>query len=113
MAVFQYSSAKHGKVTLVNVGGSLDSQTAPRFDEKLRNEIDRGGLRIVCNMSKLEYISSAGLGVLIGINAALAKKKGELKISSMNDKIRKIFTLLGFINLFKIYNSDDDAVESF
>lgn len=113
MAVFQYSSSKHGKVTLVNVGGSLDSETAPRFDEKLRGEISKGATRLVCNMSKLDYIASAGLGVLIGVNDTLGKKGGEIKLSSMSDKITKIFKLLGFLNLFKIYKTDDEALDSF
>ncbi|HOW81681.1 MAG TPA: STAS domain-containing protein [Spirochaetota bacterium] len=113
MGVFQYSSSKHGKVTLINVGGSLDSETAPRFDEKLRGEIGKGASRLVCNMSKLDYIASAGLGVLIGVNDTLRKKGGEIKISEMNEKITKIFKLLGFINLFKIYKTDDEALDSF
>ena len=113
MAVFQYSSSKHGGVTLISVGGSLDAETSPKFDEKIRSEIKKGAKNIVCNMAKLDYIASAGLGVLIGINDTLTKKGGQLKISSMNDKIKRIFKLLGFLNLFKSYESDDKAIDSF
>ena len=113
MSLFQYSSTKQGRVTVISVGGSLDAETSPRFEEKLRAEIKRGAVKIVCNMSKLDYIASAGLGVLISINDTLSKKGGEIRLASMNEKIKKIFKLLGFINLFKIYNNDEEAVDSF
>lgn len=113
MAVFQYSSSKHGNITLVSVGGSLDAETSPKFDEKLKGEVKKGAVNIICNMSKLDYIASAGLGVLISINDTLTKKGGQLKMSSMNEKIKKIFKLLGFLNLFKSYDTDEEAINSF
>jgi anti-sigma B factor antagonist len=113
MAVFQYSSSKHGPVTLIHIGGSLDAETSPKFDAKIRGEIDKGATKIVCNLEHLDYIASAGLGVLIGANDTLSKKGGEIRISAMNEKIKKIFKLLGFINLFKIFEDDQKAVDSF
>jgi len=113
MGVLQYSSAKQGKVTVIAIGGSLDAETAPKFDTKIKSEIEKGAKYIVCNMERLNYIASAGLGVLISANEALTKKGGELRISSMNEKVLKIFKLLGFINLFKIFENDQKAIESF
>ncbi len=113
MSVFQYSSSKHGNVTLIRVGGSLDAETAPKFNKKLQGEITKGALKIVWNMENLDYIASAGLGVLISANEALLKKGGEIRLSSMNDKTKKVFKLLGFINLFKLYESDEEAINSF
>ena len=113
MAVFQYSSSKHGNVTLIHIGGSLDAETSPKFDSKIRGEIEKGAKKIVCNMEHLDYIASAGLGVLIGANDVLSKLGGEMRISAMNEKIKKIFKLLGFINLFKIFEDDQKAIDSF
>ena len=113
MAVFQYSSSRHGSVTLMHIGGSLDAETSPKFESKIRGEIERGAKKIVCNMEHLDYIASAGLGVLIGANDILSKLGGEMRISSMNDKIMKIFKLLGFIRLFKIFENDQKAIDSF
>ena len=113
MSVFQYSSSKIGDVTCIRVGGSLDAETAPKFDSKLTGEISKGTKKIVCNLGKLDYIASAGLGVLISANDTLSKKGGQLRLSEMNDKITKIFKLLGFLNLFKIFENDDKAMKSF
>jgi anti-sigma B factor antagonist len=113
MGVFQYSSSKQGNVTLIRVGGSLDAETAPKFSKKLEAEIGKGAVHIVCNMAQLDYIASAGLGVLISTNELLAKKGGSIALSEMSDKISKIFKLLGFINIFKIFKSDEEALNAY
>ncbi|OHD65171.1 MAG: hypothetical protein A2176_02735 [Spirochaetes bacterium RBG_13_51_14] len=113
MAVFQYSSTKHGGVTVIHIGGSLDAETSPKFDSKIKGEIDKGARKIVCNMAHLDYIASAGLGVLIAANDILSKQGGEIRLSAMNEKIKKIFKLLGFIRLFKLFESDQKAIDSF
>lgn len=96
----------------MRIGGSLDAETAPKLDAKIRGEIDKGAKIVVCNLEKLEYIASAGLGVFIGANEALQKQGGEILLSAMNDKIKKIFKLLGFINIFKIFDNDEKAINS-
>ena len=113
MGVFQYSSSKHGPITLITIGGSLDAETSPKFHGKIKGEIEKGAKKIVCNMGRLDYIASAGLGVLISANDELSKLGGEIRLSAMNEKIMKIFKLLGFINLFKIFEDDQKAIDSF
>jgi len=113
MSILQYSSSKHGDVTLIRVGGSLDAETSPKFDKKIAGEIQKGTKKIVFNLESLDYIASAGLGVLIGANENLSKSGGYIRLSSMNEKTRKIFKLLGFINLFEIYDNDDKAIDAF
>jgi anti-anti-sigma factor len=113
MSVFQYSSSKHGSVTLITIGGSLDAETSPKLNAKIKGEIDKGAKKMVCNLEHLDYIASAGLGVLISANDILSKAGGEIRLSAMNEKIKKIFKLLGFINLFKIFENDQKAIDSF
>ncbi len=113
MATLQYSSSKHDSVVLIKIGGSLDAENAPRFAKKMEEEIGRGAYRIVCSMPQLDYIASAGLGVLISINETLNARGGGLKLSSLNPKIQKIFKLLGFTSIFKIYETDGEAMDSF
>jgi len=113
MAVLQYSSTKKGDITVIQIGGSLDAETAPKFAEKLQGEISKGSKKLLCDIHQLNYIASAGLGVFISMNALIRKKGGELRLSSMNAKTRKIFTLLGFINLFVVYGTMKEALEKF
>lgn len=113
MGVIQYSSSRHGSITLIHIGGSLDAETSPKLDSKLKGEIEKGAKKVICNLERLDYIASAGLGVLISANDMLRRQGGELRIAAMNEKIKKIFKLLGFINLFKIFEDDQKALDSF
>jgi len=113
MSKLNYSSEKKGGITLIRIGGSLDIDTTPSLKKNLDEEIKKGAKKIVCNMGKLDYIASIGLGALINANQILTEKGGEFRISAMNEKIKKIFKLLGFINIFKIYPDDEKATASF
>mgnify|MGYP001544231261 CR=1 FL=1 len=102
MSVLQYSSSKHDDITLITISGSLDAETAPKFSKKLQGEIEKGSKKVLCNLENIEFIASAGLGVLISANQSLQKNGGEIRLAGLSDKITKIFKVMGFINLFKI-----------
>ena len=111
MSILQYSSVKKDGYTIISIGGSLDAETSPGFAKKIMGEIEKKPQGVVCNLGKLDYIASAGLGVLIMANEELDKNGSALRLSEMNDKVKKIFKLLGFINLFQVFDSDEDAVK--
>lgn len=103
MAILQYSVSRKNNISTITIGGSLDAKTAPGLNSKLQEEINKGATTIIIDMNKLDYIASAGLGVLINCNEELNKIKGNLKLCRVNEKVKKIFKLLGFLNLFNIY----------
>ncbi len=110
MSTLQYSVIRKDNISIITIGGSLDAKTSPGFGSKLEREVKKTDY-IIINMEKLDYISSAGFGVLININEILKKRKGELRLCLLNGKIKKIFKLLGFSHLFRIYDSVDDAAD--
>ncbi len=109
MAVLQHSITRRNNISTITIGGSLDASSAPAFAQKLEDEIKKGSLVFIISMEKLDYIASAGMGVLISINEKLVKEKKQLRICKMNDKIKNIFKMLGFLNLFKIYKNEEEA----
>lgn len=113
MGTLHYASSKNGGITIIKLGGSLDIQSAPELSAKLGGEIDGGAKKIILDMSGVDYIASAGLGAIISVNGKLKARGGEIRVSGMSDKIGKIFSLLGFSNLFKTYKNDEEALTSF
>jgi anti-sigma B factor antagonist len=111
MATFQVSIVRKGRMSKFNIGGSLDVQSASAFNSKLQEEMKRGPNIMVISMQKLDYISSAGLGVLINANEVMQKAGRELRLCGLNEKVKNIFKLLGFVKLFKIYESEKEAAE--
>ena len=109
------TSTKAGETSIqkVRISGYLDSSTFPQLQEHLNNLMKQGNLHYLLDLEDLDYISSAGLGVLMGILREVREKDGDLKIVNMSEKIERVFYLLGFSRLMKVYASEEEALESF
>jgi len=113
MEKLRYTSLKKGDILLIKLAGSLDLNTASKLSDKLGDEIKKGARKIVLNLAGVDYMASAGLGTIISAENMLTKNGGELRLSSLSEKITKIFELIGFSHVFKTFDSDDEAVNSF
>ena len=100
-------------VHVLDVQGLLDAFTSKKFDAYLADLTASGGTQIVLDCEKLEYISSAGIGVLMGSVRRCRDAKGDLRLAGVPEKIRKIFGLVGLPSLLRIYDAQKGAVMSF
>ena len=80
--------------------GRLDTTTAPQLESELKAALDQADT-LVLDFEKLEYISSAGLRVLLSAQKVMAKKGG-MTIRHVNDVIMEIFEVTGFIDILNI-----------
>ena len=86
-------------VTLI-VSGRLDTQTAP----ELENELDAvlpGLKELTFDMTSLEYVSSAGLRVILKAQKAM-NAQGSMKLTGVNDSIMEVFDITGFLDILTI-----------
>ncbi|KXK40086.1 MAG: Anti-sigma-B factor antagonist [Candidatus Hinthialibacteria bacterium OLB16] len=97
----------------VRISGYLDSSTFPQLQEHLDNLLKQDHHYYLLDLENLDYISSAGLGVLMGILREVREKEGDLKIINMSEKISRVFDLLGFSRLMKVYPSEQEALDAF
>jgi anti-sigma B factor antagonist len=102
-----------GEIVVLRIRGYLDAHTTPDFERVLSQARDDGALRIVIDCSGLNYISSAGLGLLVDAFRAVKPKGGELKVAAMTPAIADIFDILGFSKVIPVYDTVEDAVEAF
>ncbi len=102
------------RVDLVSVSGRVDSNTAPDLESTFRGINDTGRFRIVLDMSNLEYISSAGLRVLVStLKNCRRYNRGDLRLASLSDRITGVMEMAGLDVLYKIYPDATEAVGSF
>jgi anti-sigma B factor antagonist len=113
MAEFNTSVKDQGEVSKIYLKGYLDAHTAPSLENTFSNLITNQRYKIVVNFQDLAYISSAGLGVFMAFIEKVRENNGDIKLTSMTDKVFNIFDLLGFPLLYEIYNSEDEAVKKF
>lgn len=96
---------------VVRVAGRLDSSTAPRFEERLMAAVSQGDTRIAINFESLEYISSAGLRVLLKATRELKAVGGALALCCMRDYIREVFDLSGFVSIIPVTATESEALD--
>lgn len=104
---------KKGEVIVLNVSGRLDATTATELESSLVPLIEKDGKKIVLDLEGLEYISSAGLRILLLGMKMIKKVSGQMVICEMRDHIREIFEIAGFLPIFTIVDTQDDALAKF
>ena len=92
---------KNGSLLTVKPEGRLDTATSPAFERELRQYLD-GIQDIVLDFSKVEYISSGGLRVLLAIEQLMENQDGTLKLIHVNEHIIEIFELVGFMDVVTV-----------
>lgn len=89
-----------GAELIVKLNGRLDTTTAPVLNDDLMNSIS-GINKLVLDFSQLEYVSSAGLRVLLAAHKEM-EKNGKMIIKNINDTVEEIFDITGFNEILNI-----------
>lgn len=90
----------NGTELTVAVGGRLDTITAPELETSLR-ESYAGVTNLVLDFAALDYVSSAGLRVILQAQKTM-NKQGEMVIRNVNESINEVFEVTGFIDILTI-----------
>ncbi len=91
---------KNGSELTIALEGRLDTMTSPQLEEKLNASLD-GVTELVLDLEKLEYMSSAGLRVLLAAQKQM-NKQGSMKVTHVNQIISEIFEVTGFSEILTI-----------
>ena len=90
----------NGTELTITIAGRLDTVTAPQLEAEFKGNIN-GVEKLVLDFAELEYLSSAGLRVILAAQKVM-NKQGEMIIKNVNDTINEIFEVTGFIDILTI-----------
>ena len=90
----------NGNELTIALEGRLDTTTAPELESELKGSLDNI-TALVLDFAKLEYISSAGLRVLLSTQKIM-NRQGEMKITNVSEIIMEIFEVTGFVDILTI-----------
>lgn len=96
-------------VAVVAVSGRVDAYTAPDVEEKL-NEATASGRHVVVDLSETDYVSSAGLRVLLTLAKRSTAGEFQMRLTGLQSAVREVFDIAGFTRLFEIRDTRDQAV---
>ena len=99
-----------GSVTIVEIKGWIDSNSAKAFGERLSTLIKAGRARLVVDFKNIIYISSAGFRALLVAGRLVEETNGTLVLCSLSSEVQRLFDLGAFTDLFVIYTSREEGL---
>lgn len=95
------NKTKDGSELTLELTGSLNTQTAPELDEEIKSDLD-GVTTLVLDLGRLDYISSAGLRVLLCAQDHMDDAGGTMIVKNANETVREVFDMTGFTDILTL-----------
>lgn len=109
----EINSRDENDVIVVSLDGELDTNTSPGAETYL-NELRAGGAqKILLNFEKLDFISSAGLRVLLATAQELKGAGGAFRICGLNPDVKEVFDISGFSTLLMVFEDEAKGLAGF
>ena len=99
-------------VLSVDVKGRIDGSTAVAFEEAVRSAVEETDRALIMDFGQLDYISSAGLRVILLTAKSLQSQDAKLVLCGLSDSIREVFKISGFDKLLQIHDTKAEAQAS-
>ncbi|MBI5366046.1 MAG: STAS domain-containing protein [Planctomycetes bacterium] len=114
MPEFQINTQKlQNGVMFITVSGFLDAHTFEEMERTINDLFERNSYRLVVDLSRLDYISSAGAGVFIGAIGTAQENDGNIILMRPSPNVKEVFDLLGLSQIFTFADDIDNAVRAF
>ncbi|MBL8331480.1 MAG: STAS domain-containing protein [Rubrivivax sp.] len=107
-----FESFASGDVQVIRLAGRLDSAQSPALERALRELLDGGTAKLLLDLGGLDYISSAGLRVVLVAGKSLRGRQppGRLALCGVRGMVREVFEMSGFLALFPVADTQDAAL---
>jgi len=96
--------------TILALIGRLDSNNAATAEKEVSERIESGERQLILDFSQLDYISSAGLRVVLKAAKQVRAAGGDMAIYGMHAKVREVFEMSGFLSILTVRDNKDAAV---
>jgi len=109
----QIAVTESGDVRVLAFEGNLDTNTSPDAESEINGLIEAGAQKLLINFEKLDYISSAGLRILLATAKKLKPGGGDLKICCLNQTVQEVFDISGFSTILSVTTTEEEALGAF
>lgn len=107
----ELASRKERGAVVIAVKGRINAVTAPDLENQISELMGGEDKFLIVNLSDLEYISSAGLRVILATAKKLKSEQGDIMIVGLQGTVKEVFELSGLYSIFKIFDTEEKAFE--
>jgi anti-sigma B factor antagonist len=110
MADLSIAVRQHGPVAVILPSGFINAHTVRAFESAMEAEVQAGRTTLLLNCRDLNYISSAGLGAIMGLIETVRDRGGDILLSDLQANVLTIFETLGFTQLYRVFPDEAQAL---
>jgi len=108
----EISQKEENGIIFLAFKGRLDGTSAPEAEQTIKNILDAENTRLVFDLERLEYLSSAGLRVILGAAKEMKRRDGKFVLCSLNAYVKEVFEVSGFGTIIPIAESVEAGIKS-
>ena len=113
MEMLSIETDNRQSVSIMNVKGRVDSETAPELDDALTKLLQNNKNKIVLNLQDVNYMSSAGLRAMVKAYQSANKSGGDVRLAAVSEPIEVILRTVGMLQMFKMFSTSEEAAAGF
>ena len=100
-------------IDVIDITGQLDAFTTPDVKAEFKKLTDDRHYKLALNLKQVDYVNSTGIGAVVAVAQQVRRRKGDLKLFGMKADIRKVFDLVGASKILEIFETEQEALNSF
>jgi anti-sigma B factor antagonist len=113
MSALSIETENTQEISVVKVKGRVDSDTAPQFDHALSGLLNDKRNKIVLHLQGVEFLSSAGLRVMVKALKDAQNSGGDVRLASVSEPIEVVLRTVGMLQMFKMFSTSEEAAAGF
>lgn len=101
---------ERGEVIVVHIGGRLDAASSPQLEKQINSIIDAGQFKLVLDCTELDYLSSAGMRLMLSVFKRLKSLEGKVVVCNLKDEVMEVIKMAGFNHVLEFYSSVEESI---
>jgi anti-anti-sigma factor len=98
-------------IVILRLEGRLDATTSPQIEAKISQITESGKNKVIFNLQNMDYLSSAGMRVLLAVTKKIKSLNGKFIVCSLSDDVFEIIKMAGFNQILHIVSNEDKALQ--
>jgi anti-anti-sigma factor len=104
------SLEERGEIVIIRVKGRLDAASSPQLQAAINTVIDGGHFKILLNFSDVDYLSSAGMRLLLAVSKKLGSLEGKVVACNLSDDVMEVIKMAGFDKVIEFYPNEAESL---